>query len=176
VIAWFVVCSVAAVVVVFGDPRIDHRLVALGALLPDAVDGITRGGRTGPAHTLLGAVVVLAVVMWSTIGRRPLRKRLLAVPIGWFAHLVLDPAWTATHAFWWPAFGASLPGRIPLLERPLAVTAAMEVAGLVLGVVLWRRWRLTDAAVRARLVRHGELARVVAPARRPSSRQPTRRR
>ncbi len=166
-IAWFAVLSVAAVVMVFGDPRLDHRLVAVGALLPDVVDGTVRVGRNGPAHTLLGAVVVLTAVMLGTIGRRPLRRRLLAVPIGWMAHLVLDPAWTATHVFWWPAFGVSLPGRIPLLERPAAVTVAMELVGLAVGVVLWRRWHLDDAGVRRRFLSDGELAR---PGRVPAAR------
>lgn len=170
-IAWFAVLSVAGVLVVFRDPRMDHRLVALGALVPDGVDLVVRGGRHGPAHSLLGAVIVLSLTMFATIGRRPLRKRLLAVPIGWFAHLVLDPAWTTTHVFWWPAFGSALPGRIPLLDRPVAITVVMEVAGVVVAVVLWRRCGLATPARRARFLRTGALELDAAPVRRPQPRR-----
>jgi apolipoprotein N-acyltransferase len=154
---WFAVLSVAGVALVFRDPRLDHRLVAVGALVPDVVDGLFRWGRIGPAHTLLGAVAALSTVMFVTVGRRPLRKRLLAIPIGWFAHLVLDPSWTLTKVFWWPALGAVLPGRLPVLDRPIVVTLAMEAIGVALGVLVWQRCGLRDPRRRRAFFRTGAL-------------------
>jgi hypothetical protein len=165
---WFAVLSIAGVVTVFRDRRLDHRLVAVGAVIPDLIDGLTRRGRIGPAHTLLGAVAVLVATMAVTVGRRPLRKRLLAVPIGWFAHLVVDGAWADTKGFWWPAFGAALDGRLPLVGRPLWANVAMEAAAIGVGVWLWRRTGLGEKAKRREFVTHGalELQPVVRVARR----------
>lgn len=172
-IIWFAVLAVGGVLAVFRDPRLDHRLVALGALVPDAVDLALRQGRSGPAHTLLGAVGALTVTMPATVGRRALRKRLLAIPIGWLAHLVLDPAWTATAVFWWPAFGWHLPGDIPLVARPVGVTAAMEVVGVAVAVALWRRCGLEDRETRSRFARTGALE--LRPVSRPAVRSGRRR-
>jgi hypothetical protein len=166
---WFAVLSVAGVVTVFRDRRLDHRLVAVGALLPDVVDGLTRRGRIGPPHTLLGAVLVLTVTMAATVGRRPLRKRLLAVPIGWFAHLVLDGAWTDTEGFWWPAFGGELSGRLPVLARPWWVNVAMELVGVGVGVWLWRRTGLSGPARRSEFLTSGGLE--LQPQHRPARRR-----
>ena len=60
---WFAVMSVTGVVLVFRDPRLDHRLVAVGSLLPNAVDLVVRQGKVGPGHTLVGVVGFLTIVM-----------------------------------------------------------------------------------------------------------------
>jgi hypothetical protein len=168
---WFVILSIAGVVTVFRDPRLDHRLVAVGAVIPDFIDGLVglaRNGRIGPPHTLIGAVGALTVTMAVTVGKRPLRKRLLALPIGWLAHLVLDGAWTDTKGFWWPAFGTRLGGRIPVLGRPMWVNIAMEVAAVGVGWWLWKRTGITDDVRRRAFWATGalELQPVVRPARR----------
>lgn len=134
---WFAGVSVVLVWSVFKDPAIDFRLVVVGALLPDLVDVGFGGARI--AHTLLASVAFLAVVMLATRGRRPLRKRLLAVPIGMMCHLLLDGVWTRRQLFWWPAFGQTFTGRLPSLDRPFILVAVQEVVGLVALAWFWRR-------------------------------------
>ena len=139
---WFAGLSVALVWSVFRDPRLDYRLVLVGALLPDLVDGAFGGARV--MHSVVASVVLLVAVMVATTGRRPLRRRLLAVPIGTFAHLVLDGAWIRTKVFWWPFFGTSFEGAgLPSFERPVVLLVLMEVAGLV--ALLAMRGRLRSA-------------------------------
>ena len=126
---WFVGGAVVAVWAVFKDPRIDYRLVALGALLPDVLDIVT--GKRWFGHTVLGSVAFLVTVMLATVGRRDARRRLLALPIGSFLHLVLDGMWTDRDVFWWPVFGTSFGGQdLPSIERGL-VNVPLELLGLV---------------------------------------------
>lgn len=146
-----------AVWIVFKDPAIDHRLVIAGALLPDVVD-VWTGGRW-VAHTVLFSVVLLTVVMLTTRGRRRLRRRLLALPIGTFLHLVLDGMWTDRQVFWWPAFGSSFGDRsLPSLDRGWA-DVPMELIGLVALVWAWRRFRLAEPERRRHFLRTGHLGR-----------------
>lgn len=155
---WFT--GLAAVVVwkVFADTAIDYRLIMAGALAPDLVDALT-GGR-GVLHTLLSSVVLLSVVMVVTRGRRRLRRRLLALPVGTFLHLVLDGAWTNARLFWWPALGAHLPGGVPLsVHRPLLVLVAQEAAGVAAMAWWWRRFRLDEPERRRTFLRTGRLGR-----------------
>jgi hypothetical protein len=154
---WFAVMSVAGVVLVFRDPFLDHRLVALGALLPDAVDLVVRRGDVGPSHSLVGVVAFLTAVMLGTIGRRKLRKRLLALPIGAMAHLALDGVWTRTKVFAWPVTGWTLPGRLFTLSRPLALNLAMEAVGVAVAVVMYRRCGLDRPARRQAFLHQGAL-------------------
>ena len=77
----------------FQSRGIDYRLIAIGSLLPLVLD-IPFGYRAY-GYTLLFAVVLLALAMVVTIGRpRLLRRRLLCLPIGVFAGLVLSGAFT----------------------------------------------------------------------------------
>ena len=123
---------------VFRDPALDYRLVAAAAVAPDVVDGALGGARF--LHTLLAAVATLFAVMLLTRRRRPARRRLLAVPIGLFCHLLLDGVWTDRHLFWWPSDGAGFAGRrLPSLDRPLLLVIAMEAVGLAALVWSWRR-------------------------------------
>lgn len=156
---WFAGTSLLAVWLVFRDPAIDHRLVVVGALLPDVVDGVTGGPWV--LHSVTGSVVLLAVVMGATVGRRLLRRRLIAVPIGTFLHLVFDGAWDDTDTFWWPFTGAFGDGRLPSLERG-AFALVLEVAGVAMLVWLYKAWRLDEASHRARFVRTGRLDRSLA--------------
>ena len=154
---WFVAMSVAGVVLVFRDPRLDHRLVALGSLLPNAVDLVARRGRVGPAHSLVAVVAFLTVVMAATVGRRSLRRQLLALPIGAMCALALDGAFTRTEVFAWPVTGWTLTGRLFVLERPPALNLAMELAGLGTGILLVRRCGLARADRRRAFLRRGAL-------------------
>lgn len=158
-VIWFAVLAPVIVAEVFRSPMVDYRLVALGALLPVAEAAV---GGPRLLHTLIGAVGLLVVVMAFTVGRRLVRRRLLAVPIGLFLHLVLDATWADRDQFWWPAFGWSLDrAGLPELDRPLLVVLALEAAGLAVGRWAWRRYALDDAANRHLLVSTGHLDRRV---------------
>jgi len=85
---WFVGTAVLGVWSVFRDPRFDYRLLIVGVLAPDVIDGIWGGARA--FHSVVTIVGVLVLVMLVTAGRRPIRRRLLAIPIGSFVHLIVD--------------------------------------------------------------------------------------
>jgi hypothetical protein len=151
---WFIGTAIVTVGLVFRDPRFDYRLLIVGSVLPLA-DGLTGGARV--FHSLTFSVVLLAVLMLATSGRRPIRKLLLGLPIGMILHLVFDGAWSDTEVFWWPAFGWSFE------EAPLPEVArgwwslALEVAGVALCGWLWRHNGLGGAARRRRFLRDGHL-------------------
>ncbi len=156
---WFAGASLVIVWLVFRDPAIDHRLIVAGALLPDAVDVWFGGPRI--AHTLTGASAVLVLVMLGTIRRRLLRRRLLALPIGGFLHLVLDGVWARAEVFWWPVMGLDFgDGHLPSVERGLW-NLPLELAGAAALVWWWQRFGLGDPERRRLFVRTGRLARDV---------------
>lgn len=154
---WFVGLAVLVVWEVFHDPALDYRLVVAGALAPDAIDAVFGGARL--LHTLAFSVALLGAVMLATRGRRSARRRLLALPIGTFTHLVLDAMWTRTEGFWWPAFGWALEGGLPSSQRPLTVLVVQELAGAAAVAWCWRRFRLAEPERRRQLVRTGRLGR-----------------
>lgn len=128
-ILWFAGGACLIVLLVFGDPRIDYRLVAAGSLIPDLPL------RRTPLHSLTAAVVVLVGVMLATRRGNPARRRLLALPIGMLLHLVLDGA---TDSLW---TGGS--GTLPSLDRPVVVLVLQELAGAA--ALYWCFARLTAA-------------------------------
>lgn len=142
---WFAGGALAIVWSVFRDPRLDHRLLIAGALLPDVVDGVGWRG-VGPMHTLAVNAALLAGVVLVTIGRRSLRRRLLAVPMGTLAHVVLDGVWARTKTFWWPFLGGELDGSLPTLDRPVVLLVVLELLGAVLLVRTVRQRREAMAA------------------------------
>ena len=157
VIFWFVGAGVLAVWNVFHDARFDNRLLIAGLLLPDIVDAIWGGARG--LHSITGSVVLLVVIMFATYGRRPIRRRLLAVPIGTFLHLVFDGAFNNTKVFWWPFTGASFGGeRLPVVERGL-VNVVLEIVGVALCVYAWRIFGLRNAERRRTFLTPGSLVR-----------------
>jgi membrane-bound metal-dependent hydrolase YbcI (DUF457 family) len=158
VLLWFAGASWVIVWQVFQDPAIDYRLIIAGALLPDLVDGPFGGARL--LHTLLFSVALLAAVMLATRHRRLLRRRLLALPIGTFIHLILDGMWARTKVFWWPLFGRSFgPGGLPSFGHPVAVIALEELAGVAALWWCWQRFELRDRVRRAHFMRTGRLGR-----------------
>jgi hypothetical protein len=128
-------------------------------LSPDVVD-LAFGG-PALAHSVVFAVGVLVVVMLATRSRRTLRRRLLAVPIALFLHLVLDGMWTRTEVFWWPFFGSDAfgAGSLPSIDRPIGVVVAQEVAGAAALLWAYRRFRLYEPERRQLFVRTGHLGR-----------------
>jgi hypothetical protein len=156
---WFVGTAIVAVWYVFRDPRFDYRLLVVGSVLPLA-DGLFAVG-DGPGmrwmHSLAFSVGLLVVVMVATGGRKPQRKRLLALPIGTFLHLVFDGAWATTDVFWWPFGGWNLDGhRLPEVQRGW-LSIVLEAAGVAIVAWIWRRDRLADPARRRELLRTGRL-------------------
>ena len=132
---WFVGTSVAAVWFVFRDPQFNFRLVVVGALIPDIIDGI--GGGAGPLHSVVTVIALLAVVMLITTGRRPVRKPLLAVIIGLFMHLVFDGAFANTSMFWWPLGGfATYEQALRSVDRGW-INIGLELVGV--GLIFWVR-------------------------------------
>ena len=162
---WFIGTVTVIVMVVFRDPRFDYRLLVVGAVLPDLVDG-TIGNLAGGAlvlHSLTTCVVVLVVVMAATVGRRQARKTWLGLPIGMFLHLVVDGAVDDAQVFWWPLGGWSFEGaRLPVVERGLW-NVPLELLGLALCAWIWRRHGLADRAARQWFGRTGQLVPVSAP-------------
>lgn len=157
-VLWFAGLTFVLVWSVFRDTAIDYRLVMAGALLPDIVDVFFGGARV--MHTLLASVTVLVGVMVVTRGRRHLRRQLLAVPIGLFAHLVLDAMWARTGTFWWPILGGGFEDdTLPSLGRPAALLAAQELAGALALWWAYHRFRLSEPDRRGLFRRTGRLGR-----------------
>ncbi len=151
---WFLGTSVLSVWFVFRDPGFDYRMLLVGALLPDIVDvpfGVARF-----AHSLTVAVGVLVVVMLATVGRKPVRRLLLALPIGMLLHLVWDGAFASSKVFWWPFSGGWGHERVPSLARGW-LDVPFELAG---AAMLWwvvRTFHLADPERRRELIRTGRL-------------------
>ena len=95
--------------------------------------------------------------MLATIGRRPQRKRFLAIPIGAFLHLIFDGAFNNTKVFWWPFTGISFSGdRLPVVDRGM-LNIGFEVAGLLLCVFAYKKFDLANPQQRREFIRRGTL-------------------
>ena len=152
---WFIGTAVVTVWSVFRDTRFDYRLLAVGALLPDIID--LPGGQARWAHSLTVSVGLLVAVMLVTAGRKPIRRLLLALPIGMLLHLVFDGAFSATEVFWWPFTGGWGDVQVFSLQRGWW-NIVLEVLGAVALWWIWRRCDLSDPERRGSLVHHGLLA------------------
>jgi hypothetical protein len=160
VLLWFVGPAILIVWAVFRSPAADYRLIAVGALIPliELPFGSPR-----LLHSLAGTAAVLAAVMIGARGRRVLQRTLLAIPIGILLHLVLDGAWTDTHAFWWPLFGWSWSdAALPELGRG-AFNLLLELLGALACVYAYRRFRLDEPERRERFVHTGRVGRDIVP-------------
>jgi hypothetical protein len=161
-VVWFAALAVAGVLVVFRDPRLDHRLVAVGAILPIPVDLVLgaiqrRLGDAGPFHSIVTHVALLGIAMAVTIGKRSRRKRLLALVIGGFGHLVLDASWADAKRFGWPLVGWGSEARLQVWQRPWVISLLMEVVGIGVAVLLYSRCRLDRPDRRAAFLSSGSL-------------------
>ena len=168
-VLWFLGGALVIVWNVFHDPRFDYRLLMLGAVLPDLIDGPAGGARA--MHAVTTNVAMLVVVMLATIGRRPLRRRLLAVPIGALLHLVLDGVFADTRVFWWPFTGTRWPSaRLPSAARGAGLTLLLEAAGLAMLIWAWHRFELARPDRRHTFLRTGALVPTVDALTDPSRR------
>jgi hypothetical protein len=151
---WFIATACLSVWFVFRDDRFDYRFLILGVFLPDIVDVFTGGSWI--MHTLLASVVVMVIVMLATKNRKTIRRRLLAIPIGMFLHLVFDGAFASTEVFWWPFTGGSFDEALPVAQR-WGLNIALEAIGLLGIAWMWRRFNLSDARVRREFLNTGNL-------------------
>lgn len=159
---WFLGTAVVTVWFVFRDPAFDYRLLLVGAVLPALLAAVVPG--VAAFHSLTLAVVLLALLMLATPGRKPIRKTLLGLPIGMLLHLVYTGAWTNAEVFWWPFLGIG-PDDV---SHPVAGrgwwNVPLELAGLVLCAWVVRTADLRDGDRRAWFRRTGQLALPVAGA------------
>ncbi len=151
---WFIGTAMVTVGVVFRDPRFDYRLLIVGSVLPVG-DGVFGGA--GPLHSVTVSIGLLAVLMVTTAGRKPVRKMLLGLPIGMILHLVFDGAWSNTEVFWWPFFGLSFDDApLPIVDRGV-LSVVLEALGVAICVWLWRHNDLGDAERRRAFLHDGLL-------------------
>ncbi|WP_426572520.1 hypothetical protein [Aquihabitans sp. McL0605] len=151
---WFAVLSVVLVAVVFKSPGIDYRTVVIGSILPVG-EGLLGG--PGILHSVIGAVAVLGIMIVATRNRRLLRRRLLGIPIGMMAHLVLDGSFMITSVFWWPLGGIEgADQQIPEWTH-LGVSLVLELVGIGVGVWAYRWFGLDDPEKRRRFWTEGRL-------------------
>jgi hypothetical protein len=151
---WFIATACLSVWFVFRDDRFDYRFLILGVFLPDIIDVFTGGAWI--FHSLLASVVLLALIMLTTKRQRVARRRLLAIPIGMFLHLVFDGAFASTEVFWWPFTGGSFDAPLPVADR-WGLNIVLEIIGLIGIAWMWRRFHLSDAKVRQEFLRTGNL-------------------
>lgn len=85
--------------------RLDYRLLAFSALLPDLIDKplalfVFTQAHTSQlmAHSFLfhGVLLVLTLLFW---------RKLLPYVLAFNGHLLADRMWNHTETFWWPLFG-----------------------------------------------------------------------
>jgi len=171
VIFWHLGATTAIVRYTFRDERMDLRMLALGALLPDLVDTpagalfySSLGSVRLVAHTLLASAVAMVLVLLGTRRGRP-RKRWMPLAVGMLVHLVLDGMWNDPATLWWPFLGWGFTPAGPATFGALAVevltdpvTWALEAAGLAYLLVLARRARLGDPGERAAFMSTGRVS------------------
>lgn len=159
VLIWYIGASIVAVLVVFDSSGLDHRLIALGALAPLLLD--LPVGHMAYGHTLVLGVLLLGVTMVGTIGRsRLLRRRLLCLPIGVLAGLLLSGAFLHDEVFLWPFIGDGF-GSVSLWP-PLTVGVLAEGIGIACCGWIWSRCGLADRGRRSLFLRTGRLTDPVA--------------
>ena len=147
-ILWLACGSIFGVWNVFQSSGLDFRLIALGAVLPLAIDA-PFGGQSY-AHTLLSGVSLLTVAMLATIGRgnRLRRRRALSFVIGWFAGLVLERRVDAQGSVLVAGVRFRTPGRA---AAPAAgpSSSCSSCSGIAAAAWIWVRFGLADRARRA---------------------------
>lgn len=153
---WFVGCSFAAVWSVFRSPALDHRVVMAASVLP-LLEVVA--GRPMVLHTAIGASLIMAVVMVTLHGHRRWQRRWLGLPIGLYAHLVLDGTWADQRLFWWPFFGWDFHERALPEAGPVLLVVVQELAGLVALGWMVRTFRLTEPGRRREFLTQGRLGR-----------------
>jgi hypothetical protein len=157
---WFIGTAIVAVWWVFRDPAFDYRLLVVGSIVPLAE--LPFGARF--LHSVTVSIVLLALLMVVTRGRKPIRKTLLGLPIGLLLHLVFTGAWTNAAVFWWPFFGVGFDDAThPIVARGWW-NLPLELTGVGLCVWIVRSADLRDRDRRERFWRTGQLLLPIRPA------------
>ena len=145
-ILWHVAGSIFLFRWIFRDPKVDLRLLVLGAIIPDVIDlvaGTFAGEPTRQrwGHALIvPSIATIVILITNRRGRR--RRQLMTIVVAWLFHLVLDGVWVREQTFLWPLFGtgfASWPGGTAW-SRALADPwrFVKEGVGLLYLIILWR--------------------------------------
>ncbi len=167
---WHVGASIAIARYTFRDDRMDLRMLALGAVLPDLIDtpvGLLLFDQLQSVrlitHGLVLASLVMVGVVLSTRRGRP-RKLWMPLAIGLLLHLLLDAMWLDPETLWWPFLGWSFTAAGPptagfLVSEVLGDwrTWATEAIGLAYLIYLWRAAGLADHAARRHLLTTGRV-------------------
>jgi membrane-bound metal-dependent hydrolase YbcI (DUF457 family) len=167
---WHVGASIAIARYTFRDNRMDLRMLALGAVLPDLIDtpvGLLFFEQLQSArlvtHGLVVASLVMIGVVLSTRRGRP-RKHWMPLAIGLLLHLLLDAMWLDPETLWWPFLGWDFTAAGPLTAGAYVSeilsgwrTWATEAIGLVYLAYLWRAAGLADPGARRQLLTTGRV-------------------
>jgi hypothetical protein len=157
VLLWYAGLAFVIVWAVFRSPAVDYRLVIVGALLP-VLPGLL--GLPSWFHGLLLPASALGLVLLVARGERLRQRALLGIPIGMLLFLVLDGAWGATTAFWWPFLGTDVEA-LDWPGRPWPVLLVQEVVGVIALLWCWARFGLSDPGRRSRFLTTGQLDRSI---------------
>ncbi len=106
------------------DPRLtrlDYRLLAVSALLPDFIDKPLAILIFTEAHTsqlithsfLFNAVLLVIALLWW--------RKSLPYMLAFNAHVVADRMWNHTETFWWPMFGWNTFWEFKFMNTPEAM-------------------------------------------------------
>lgn len=137
---WYAATAVLVIRYVFSDPHFDYRMLIVGSTVP--VIGDITGGWLSALSSITIAVAALIGVMAITIGRRPSRRFLLGLPIGFLLHSVFGASWATNKVFWWPFGGVDLGGSDAAISTRGFTPLVLEVAGVGLTVWIVKRNRL----------------------------------
>lgn len=167
---WHVGATIAIARYTFRDDRMDLRMLALGAMLPNLIDtpiGLLffdqlRSVRL-VTHGLVVASAVMVGVVLSTRRGRP-RKLWMPLAIGLLLHLLLDAMWLDPETLWWPFLGLEF-SQLEQATAAAYVAAVLsdwrvwagEIVGLLYLGYLWRAAKLADPAARRRLLETGRV-------------------
>ncbi|CAN5670559.1 metal-dependent hydrolase [soil metagenome] len=144
---WHLGIATLIVYVTLGRRRIDYRMILIGAVLPDIVDGVLGlfffEGPAGRwiAHSVLAAIVVTIVIILGFKADR--RQSLFGIGVGWLLHLVADGMWQAPQTFLWPAFGTEFSSSVRepytwnLFLDPIAHLSTWGAELIGLGILAW---------------------------------------
>ena len=152
----------------FKDSGADLRFLAIGALLPDAVEWVVGWWDPGTGrligHSVAFCLGLLVAALVLTRRRSQGRKRAVVVATGAIMHLVLDLGWIDPQLLLWPMLGYELPAGIESDWSGLAswssanlLPIGQEIVGIAYLAWLARKARLTDPRRRALLWRSGKL-------------------
>ena len=173
-ILWHIALTLFLFRWIFGDPKVDVRFLAAGAVLPDVADILVGevlfadsiATPENYAHTLVVPTLVASVILLATRrGRR--RRAWMALIVAWFFHLLIDGMWASADVFLWPFFGWGFPnGPEPywsgMIDRALSDPWrwVLEVVGLGYLLFVAIASGLGDAERRAAFFDTGRLREV----------------